>query len=102
MASGRTFAESLQKAARSLETGRLGLNCDPAERQIDALADDDPVQAAAVPTPERLFHVEAALRRFVSIERVHEVTGIDPWFCDQILQIVEERDRLAQRGLAQM
>src|SRR5947209_13185264 len=90
MAIGRTFAESLQKAVRSLETGRLGLNCDPAERELDAFGDDELVASAAVPTPERLFHVEAALRRFVSVERVHEVTNIDPWFCDQILQIVEE------------
>ncbi|HEX5616466.1 MAG TPA: carbamoyl-phosphate synthase large subunit [Acidimicrobiia bacterium] len=102
MAIGRTFAESLQKAVRSLETGRLGLNCDPAEAEYDALTVDELVQAAAVPTPERLFQVEAALRRFVAVERIHEVTAIDPWFCDQILQIVEERDRLAQLGFAGM
>ena len=51
MAIGRTFAESLQKALRSLETGRLGLNCDPAEHELDALADDELVRAAAVPDP---------------------------------------------------
>jgi carbamoyl-phosphate synthase large subunit len=94
MAIGRTFCESLQKAVRSLETGRLGLNCDPAERELDAFSDAELVLAAAVPTPDRIFQVEAALRRFVSIERLYEVTGIDPWFLDQILQIVEERDRL--------
>ena len=102
MAIGRTFCESLQKAVRSLETGRLGLNCDPAERELDALSDEELVLSAAVPTPDRIFQVEAALRRFVSVERLHEVTGIDPWFLDQILQIVEERDRLtplANRGL---
>ncbi len=102
MAIGRTFAESLQKALRSLETGRLGLNCDPAERELDALDDDELVRAAAVPTPERIFQVEAALRRFVSIERVHEATGIDPWFCDQILQLVEEREHLAEVGFDAM
>jgi carbamoyl-phosphate synthase large subunit len=102
MAIGRTFAESLQKAVRSLETGRFGLNCDPAERALDQFDTDELVQAAAVATPERLFQVEAALRRFVSVERMYEVTNIDPWFCDQILQIVEERDRLAQRSLATM
>ena len=99
MAIGRTFAESLQKALRSLETGRHGLNCDPAEHELDDYDDDDLVRAAAVPTPERIFQIEAALRRFVSIERVHEATGVDPWFCDQILQIVEERDRLARGRL---
>jgi carbamoyl-phosphate synthase large subunit len=99
MAIGRTFCESLQKAVRSLETGRLGLNCDPAERELDALSDAELVLAAAVPTPDRIFQIEAALRRFVSIERLHEVTGIDPWFLDQILQIVEERDRLGRTDL---
>ena len=102
MAIGRTFSESIQKAARSLEIGRLGVNCDPTERALDGLSDDELVQMAAVPTPDRLFEVEAALRRFVSIERLHEVTGIDPWFLDQLLQIVEERDRLSQRGIATM
>jgi carbamoyl-phosphate synthase large subunit len=102
MAIGRTFPESLQKAVRSLETGRFGLNCDPNERELDSYSDDELVQASAVPTPERLFQVEAALRRFVSVERVHEVTGIDPWFCDQILQIVEERDRLSLIGMSGM
>jgi carbamoyl-phosphate synthase large subunit len=102
MAIGRTFCESLQKAVRSLETGRLGLNCDPTERELDSLADDELVLAAAIPTPDRIFQVEAALRRFISIERVHDVTGIDPWFLDQILQIVEERDRLAGLGFGGM
>jgi carbamoyl-phosphate synthase large subunit len=102
MAIGRTFAESLQKAIRSLEIGREGLNCDPAERAFDGVAADELVQAAAVPTPDRMFQVEAALRDFASVERIHEVTGIDPWFCDQILQIVEERDRLHQVGFEGM
>jgi len=102
MAIGRTFPESLQKALRSLETGRAGLNCDPGEHELDELDDDDLVRAAAVPTPERIFQIEAALRRFVSIERIHEATGVDPWFCDQILQIVEERERVAEVGFAGM
>ncbi len=102
MAIGRTFTESLQKAVRSLETGRLGLNCDPAERALDALDDDELVQAAAIATPDRLFEVEAALRRFVSVERMHEVTNIDPWFLDQMLQIVEERDRLGNLSIDTM
>ena len=99
MAIGRTFTESLQKAVRSLEIGRFGLNCDAGEAAFDAMDADELVQAAGVATPDRLFQVEAALRKFVSIERLHEVTAIDPWFLDQMLQIVEERDRLRQLGL---
>src|SRR6188508_302103 len=53
MAIGRTFPESLQKAFRSLESGRLGCNCDPAERKFDSLDDDELLKRAAVATPER-------------------------------------------------
>ncbi len=102
MAIGRTFTESLQKALRSLELGRAGLNCDPGEAIYDAVDTDELVHMAAVPTPDRLFQVEAALRRFESIERLHEMTAIDPWFLDQILQIVETRDELARLGFAAM
>ncbi|MGH9285820.1 MAG: carbamoyl-phosphate synthase large subunit, partial [Acidimicrobiales bacterium] len=95
MAIGRTFPESLQKGLRSLEHGRLGLNCDPAEAALDAIDDDELVRRAAVATPDRPFHLEAALRRGVPVERLHQITRVDPWFLDQILQIVEERQRLA-------
>ncbi|HEX3669946.1 MAG TPA: carbamoyl-phosphate synthase large subunit [Acidimicrobiia bacterium] len=95
MAIGRTFPESLQKAIRSLETGRLGLNCDPGEEPLAETNSDDLVRAAAVPTPDRPFALEAALRRGVPVERLAAATGIDPWFVDGMLQIVEERTRLA-------
>jgi len=91
MALGRTFTESVQKACRSLETGRLGLNGDPGEAAYDALDDDELVRRAAVSTPERLFHLEAALRRGISVERLTEASGVDPWFLDQIAALVEER-----------
>ena len=91
MAIGRTFPESLQKALRSLETGRDGLGLDPAEAELDATETDELVRMAATPTPERIFHIAAALRRGVSVERLHEATGIDPWFLDQMLQVVEAR-----------
>ena len=94
MALGRTFTESVQKACRSLETGRLGLNGDPGERAYDALDDDELVRRAAVATPDRLFHLEAALRRGITVERLFEASGVDPWFLDQIVSLVEERDWL--------
>ena len=95
MAIGRTFTESLQKACRSLETGRYGCNCDPTEREYEAIDTDDLVRQCAVPTPERLFLLEAALRRGVSIERLHAATAVDPWFLDQLAQLVEARAELA-------
>src|SRR5439155_9848655 len=102
MAIGRTFPESLQKAARSLETGRLGLNADPTEREYDAHSDDDLVRLVARATPERPFLLEAALRRGVGVERLHDATAIDPWFLDQILAIVEAREWLASRRAVDM
>jgi carbamoyl-phosphate synthase large subunit len=98
MAIGRTFPESLQKALRSLETGRHGLNCDPAEHEWDARSDDDLVVACAVAAPDRIFALEAALRRGVTVERLAEATGVDPWFLDQMAHIVEVRTELAARG----
>src|SRR5437667_877985 len=84
MALGRTFPESLQKALRSLEHGRLGLNCDPAEAMLATLDDDDLVRRAAVATPDRPFQLEAALRRGIDVERLHLATRVDRWFLDQI------------------
>jgi len=98
MAIGRTFPESLQKALRSLETGRAGLNCDPAERLYDALSDEELVARAAVATPDRPFHLEAALRRGVTAERLHAESGVDPWFLEQVSRICDERSRLAGLG----
>jgi len=102
MAIGRTFPESLQKGLRSLEHGRWGLNCDPGEAALDGVADDELVRRAAVATPDRPFQLEAALRRGISVERIHQATGVDPWFLDQILGITEERARLAGLGFAGM
>ncbi|HEX6311609.1 MAG TPA: carbamoyl-phosphate synthase large subunit [Acidimicrobiia bacterium] len=99
MAIGRTFPESLQKALRSLETGRYGLNCDPAEQEWDRRSDDDLVVACAVPAPDRIFALEAALRRGVTVERLAEKTGVDPWFLDQMAQIAEMRVELGGCGL---
>jgi carbamoyl-phosphate synthase large subunit len=99
MAIGRTFPESIQKAMRSLEHGRLGLGCDPGERVLDELDDEELLTRAAIGTPDRPFQLEAALRRGISVETLAERTKVDPWFLDQILAIVEERAALAEIGL---
>ncbi len=96
MAIGRTFPESLQKGLRSLERGRDGLNCDPAEKLWDGWDDDELVRRAAIATPDRPFQLEAALRRGISVERLYEATGVDPWFLDQISLVVAERARLSE------
>ncbi|GIU83607.1 MAG: carbamoyl phosphate synthase large subunit [Acidimicrobiales bacterium] len=95
MAIGRTFPESLQKAMRSLEQGRYGLNCDPGELRFEGLDLEELLARASQPTPDRPFLLEAALRRGVGVERLHEATGVDPWFLEQIMRIVREREKLA-------
>jgi len=102
MAIGRTFPESLQKALRSLEHGRAGLNCDAAEAALDALDDGELVARASVGTPDRPFQLEAALRRGITVDDLAASTKVDPWFLDQMARIVEERAHLAEVGLAGM
>ena len=102
MAIGRTFPESLQKALRSLEQGRLGLGCDPASSHLDELTDDELLAQAAIPTADRIQHVGELLNRGVPIDTVNEATRIDPWFLDQMSMIVEERAELAATGFDAM
>ena len=99
MSIGRTFPESLQKGLRSLEQGRLGLGCDPAEQQLADVSDADLLTRAAIPTPDRIQQVGELLRRGVSIDDVHTSTKIDPWFLDQMSLITDERHALAEIGL---
>ncbi|MGA1508967.1 MAG: carbamoyl-phosphate synthase large subunit [Ilumatobacteraceae bacterium] len=94
MSIGRTFPESLQKALRSLEQGRAGLNADPIEKQFDDLDDRALLARISVPTPDRIFQIGELLRRHVSIEAIHESCRVDPWFLDQMSILVEERRRL--------
>ena len=98
MAIGRTFPESLQKAMRSLEQGRGGLNCDPGETAFDDVPTAALLERAAVATPDRIIEVESLLRRGVDIDTVFDTTRIDRWFLDQMLAIVEERAHLASLG----
>jgi len=98
MAIGRTFPESLQKGLRSLEQGRLGLNCDPGEAQYESMPLDELLAAACIGTPERIFQLEAAMRRGLSVDEVSAATRVDPWFLDQMSSITEERAHLASVG----
>ena len=94
MAIGRTFPESLQKALRSLEIGRAGLNCDPAEQNFAAYDDAQLLSAVETATPDRIFQVGECIRRGMYLDVVHTATGIDVWFLDQMKAIYEERDVL--------
>ncbi|WP_336487114.1 carbamoyl-phosphate synthase large subunit [Methylobacterium nigriterrae] len=99
MAIGRCFAESLQKALRSLETGLTGLD----EIEIEGLGkgdDHNAIKAAiGTPTPDRLLKVAQALRLGVSHEEVHASCKIDPWFLEQLQAIVDLENRVKAHGL---
>ena len=99
MAIGRTFSESLQKALRGLETGLTGLD----EIEIPGLGegdDDNAIKAAiATPTPDRLRMVAQAMRLGMSVADVHAICNIDPWFLEQIEEILTLEARVREHGL---
>jgi len=97
MGIGRTFPESLQKAVRSLEQGRSGLNADAAEAAVDDVPTDELLEAVATATPERLFQLESLLRRGVSVEELAGTTGIDPWFLVEMAKVTDARMALDLR-----
>jgi carbamoyl-phosphate synthase large subunit len=96
MAIGRTFAESLQKALRSLETGLTGLD------EVDLPDNQDAIRAAlAKPTPDRLRIAAQAMRHGFPLEDIAAITKYDPWFLGEIETIVAEEARVARDGLPQ-
>ena len=101
MSIGRTFKEALLKSIRSTETGiygfeekfrfslnKVGLSPDQQKEKILA--------ALSLPFSDRLWHVAAALRRGITIDQIHEVTGIDPWFLDNIDSLISFEQKLLQ------
>ncbi|MTI19078.1 carbamoyl-phosphate synthase large subunit [Rhodobacteraceae bacterium RKSG542] len=99
MAIGRTFAESMQKALRGLETGLSGL--DPIEIEGLGQGDDQNAirKALAVATPMRLLNVAQTLRLGTSPEEIHSICKIDPWFIAQLQDIIEMEKKLEEHGL---
>lgn len=95
MAIGRTFKESLQKAIRSLEVKAPGLGFGGEQDDSSTLPMEKIHQSLKVPNSQRLFYVRHAFRRGMSLEEVHDMTGIDPWFLDNILELVEYEDQIA-------
>jgi carbamoyl-phosphate synthase large subunit len=97
MAIGRTFQESLHKALRGLETGLDGL--DPQlSLPLTEEARHRLTYELRAPGPDRLLYVADAFRAGWDIERVAELTTIDPWFLAQIADLVAEETRVAQEG----
>jgi carbamoyl-phosphate synthase large subunit len=101
MAIGRNFQESLQKALRSLETGLTGLNDLPFEGYGEGEDKNVIREALGQPTPDRLLKVAQAMRHGVSHEMIHASCKIDPWFLEQIQEIIDNEARVKAHGLPQ-
>jgi Carbamoyl-phosphate synthetase large chain, oligomerisation domain len=93
MAIGRTFKESMQKALRSLEIGSYGFDEKVASCEL-RLASSQEVREKLgdrlrIPNAERIWYVADALRLGMSVDELYQITKIDPWFLENILQIVQ-------------
>jgi len=98
MAIGRSFAESLQKALRGLETGLCGLD---RVRELEG-ADPQVIEnALAKATPDRLLVAAEALRQGFTVERINQIAGFDPWFLQRLQEIVDVEAELRAHGLPQ-
>jgi carbamoyl-phosphate synthase large subunit len=94
MAIGRTFKEAMQKALRSLETGRAGFGADgkdePPLRPDGRLDEAALEQKIRVPSAERVFSLRHALLAGWGVDKIHGITGVDPWFLHGLAKIVAE------------
>ncbi len=97
MALGRTFREALQKALRSLELGFDGWESRASGRSLSKLKED-----LAVPSPGRLMDLHEAFRRGLAPEQLHRITGIDPWFLDNLARLMEVEGRLRSFELGEL
>ncbi len=106
MAMGRTFKESMQKALRSLEIGSYGFEekVQGPRSKVQSLQSLGPQELAAfqerlrIPNAERIWYVADALRLGMSVDELYQVTKIDPWFLDNIAQIVQFEEDLKSQA----
>ena len=99
MAMGRTFQESLQKALRGLETGKVGL--DPTGLSLDDAEDLARLRRELKePGPDRVFHIADAFRAGMTVDEVYALSKVDYWFLDQIEDIVRAEKEVAAAGLS--
>ncbi len=97
MAIGRTFKEALMKAIRSLELDRYGLSF-PKLSHLDSFELE---RGLSNPNDQRLWYIAEAFRRGYTVEKVHELTRIDPWFLFNVEEIVKFEERLQREELTE-
>ena len=91
MAIGRTFEEALQKALRSLEIGRFGLETSQKEEECSL---KEIRQILKTPHFKRIFFIKVALKKRMNVKEIADLTKIDPWFLEKIKNIVELEKRI--------
>jgi carbamoyl-phosphate synthase large subunit len=98
MAIGRTFKESFQKALRGLEVGAFGLGCDGKDLwgTEEQPSMEEIRSRLSIPNAERVWHLRYAIKSGMSLAEIHDLTAIDPWFLDQVAEIVEMEGELRQ------
>ncbi|MBT5019784.1 MAG: carbamoyl-phosphate synthase large subunit, partial [Planctomicrobium sp.] len=100
MAIGRTFKESFQKALRGLEIGHFGLG--GGKKDFWGTEKQPPVEEIrsmlAIPNAERVFYIRYAMKAGFSIEEINQLTGIDPWFLNQLQDIVDLEEEIRKVG----
>ena len=98
MAIRRTFQESFQKALRGLEVGSFGLGCD--QKDIwgtDEQPDEEEIRGRlSTPNEERPWYIRYAIKQGMAVEEIYRLSSVDPWFLDQLVQIVEFEEALAR------
>src|SRR4029453_855505 len=100
MAIGRTFKEAFMKGIRSLELGCSGLLF--ASSPMDEEDDAGLRKRLAIPTDQRIWDLFRAIERGWTVEQLHDITKIDPWFLRQFAEITAMRQSAAERGLERL
>ena len=92
MSIGRTFKDAMQKALRSLETGRFGFGADGKKLKVESK--DHLLSKLAVPNAERIFYLREAFKEGMSVQEMYDITGIDPWFLNQLETICKHEETI--------
>lgn len=104
MAIGRTFKEAFQKAIRSLEIGRFGFGADGKDREPRMESGDwdlDEIQRKLLnPSWDRIFFIRYALLAGFGVTRIQELTGIDPWFLENLRTLVDAESGIRSKALS--
>jgi len=100
MAIGRTFKESFQKALRGLEVGSFGFGCDSKDKwDTPQQPSDDEIRGKlSIPNADRVQYLRYAIKSGMSLATIYELTNIDPWFLDQLADIVKLEEELRALG----